>query len=407
MNRSIKKVSTLLLVAGIITTSLFFSGEVKASENYKDIPKKHWAYSTIQEATKLGYFKGDGNGNFKPDNDVTRAEFAQILANIFDSSERTKEPFTDIKDNYWGKDAIEELLALGIINEMDYSNNRFEPTKAMTRSELAKWLTNALNVKQPEYEAIMKTIRDSQSTLLPTIEYLRGGISKAEQGYIGVMLGTELFTGYVDGSFKPQGKTSRSEVAALAIRFKNMQDKAPTSFKGLNELVEVAETGTNMKSATKLNYAQDGEFKKVANKNVELADKIGTYQMHRLIFVETSKTAKESMNNSIYAKMFFDEKDDFFAEETIYVYIEQSLKPKKQLDYFSLTGGLTSSIIVSTPLEKKNAKQYNLESINQSDIKNYFKVEQTKRYWTNTIIEKDWTIHFNGFSANKNYKENY
>ena len=382
-----KKLFTAVLTLGLAISTLFGATKTEASINFSDVPTNHWAYETIKRASELGYVKGKGDGTFGVNDNVTRAEFAQFFARLFDGTERVKEPFTDVNDTHWAKDAIEEMIALGVINVKDYSNNRFEPTKVMTRSEISKWLTNALAVKHPSYQSIMTTIRDSVNTLLPTTEYLRGNIAKAEQGYIGVMLGTGLFTGHVDGSFKPTGNTSRSEVATLLIRFKDLSEKAPTEFKGLNELVEVSETGSNILSATKYEYAFETTYKNVINKPLTLNDNVGTFKLNRLIFVETGKSPKEAMNNSIYGKMFFNEKNEtrFFADR-VTLFIEQTVKPNKVLDALSFSRGSNTGYIYPSRLNDTNAKVYKLETL-PLDYTGYFIVGKEKRFWTNKVLD--------------------
>ena len=48
---------------------------------FKDI-KGHWAEQTIKELLEMGIVNGDGNGKFRPNAKVTRAEMAQIARNI-------------------------------------------------------------------------------------------------------------------------------------------------------------------------------------------------------------------------------------------------------------------------------------------------------------------------------------
>ena len=45
---------------------------------FKDVPKDHWAAGSIEKLAKLGIIKGDGQGNFRPDEPITRAEDAVL-----------------------------------------------------------------------------------------------------------------------------------------------------------------------------------------------------------------------------------------------------------------------------------------------------------------------------------------
>lgn len=64
-----------------------FSGVVSAADSpkqvFSDVISTHWAYSSIVEAHNKGYVKGDGTGNFHPNNAVTQVEFLAMLTNAF------------------------------------------------------------------------------------------------------------------------------------------------------------------------------------------------------------------------------------------------------------------------------------------------------------------------------------
>ena len=50
--------------------------------NLTDI-KNHWAQKNIEELVALGAVAGCPDGTFKPDNTITRAEFATMLVKAF------------------------------------------------------------------------------------------------------------------------------------------------------------------------------------------------------------------------------------------------------------------------------------------------------------------------------------
>jgi len=58
----------------------------------KPVEKKdyegHWAQPYIEKAINYGYMTGYPDGSFKPDNPITRAEFARVLSFIIDRLER-------------------------------------------------------------------------------------------------------------------------------------------------------------------------------------------------------------------------------------------------------------------------------------------------------------------------------
>lgn len=49
---------------------------------FKDVPKSHWAANSIERLAQLGIIKGDAQGNFRPEDNITRAEVAALLDRI-------------------------------------------------------------------------------------------------------------------------------------------------------------------------------------------------------------------------------------------------------------------------------------------------------------------------------------
>lgn len=46
---------------------------------YKDVPDNQWYSEAVEKVTKAGLMKGDGDGTFRPNDPVTRAEMAELL----------------------------------------------------------------------------------------------------------------------------------------------------------------------------------------------------------------------------------------------------------------------------------------------------------------------------------------
>ncbi|MFF6015915.1 S-layer homology domain-containing protein [Lysinibacillus fusiformis] len=69
---------------------------------------------------------------------------------------------------------------------------------------------------------------NSNLTLIPIPEFYKGGVNKKDLPYIGVALGTGLLSGYEDFTFKPNGNTTRAEVATILVRFMDTMKKAPS-----------------------------------------------------------------------------------------------------------------------------------------------------------------------------------
>lgn len=90
-----------------------------------------WYNASINAVVEAGYMKGYPDGTFKPDQAITRAEFAQLLS-YFLSDESIANPFADTADN-WAKNAIDKAFAQNIVK--GYGNHTFRPEAQITRAE--------------------------------------------------------------------------------------------------------------------------------------------------------------------------------------------------------------------------------------------------------------------------------
>lgn len=90
-----------------------------------------WYNASINAVVEAGYMKGYPDGTFKPDQAITRAEFAQLLS-YFLSDESVANPFADTANN-WAKSAIDKAFAQNIVK--GYGNHTFRPEAQITRAE--------------------------------------------------------------------------------------------------------------------------------------------------------------------------------------------------------------------------------------------------------------------------------
>lgn len=105
----------------------------------------HWAAESIGILASNGIVKGNAGGLFQAGRSLTRAEMAQMMANLADLSElATGEArhFTDIADSYWAKDIIGQAAAAGLLEGRDES--RFAPNEPVTRAEAVTMILRLL-----------------------------------------------------------------------------------------------------------------------------------------------------------------------------------------------------------------------------------------------------------------------
>ena len=102
------------------------------SARFPDITN-HWAKPFIEALARRGILKGYPDGRFRPDNSVTRAEFAAIITATFYQIPKKREyvPFVDIPDNHWAASAIRKAYETVFIS--GFPNNYFRPDNRILR----------------------------------------------------------------------------------------------------------------------------------------------------------------------------------------------------------------------------------------------------------------------------------
>lgn len=110
--------------------------------SFKDVAPSAWYYDYIAKAEAAGILKGYEDGSFRPQGEITRAEFAAI-ATRFDKLSPAPMAFTDVANDYWAHDAIAAAYGKGWI--AGYEDNTFRPTQSIKRSEVAALTNQVLN----------------------------------------------------------------------------------------------------------------------------------------------------------------------------------------------------------------------------------------------------------------------
>lgn len=365
----------------LIVILLFSTQSVLGNTAFKDVANNHWANAAIQQVAAKNIIEGYPGGLFKPSNQVTRAEFAAMLVRAMPTDQSKTHAFTDVPASHWATEAINKALAIGFINANDFKDRKFEPNKPLTRAEMAKWMANGLASIEADYK---QAIEDTKDTLLPIPEYYKGGLNKADIPYIAVTMGTGLLNGYQDYSFKPNGTTTRAEVAALLVRFLNVMQKKPADFLHLDELRAVGTTGTNVDVISSYRVAEGRDFTKVKDKKILV--KGGFKYIHRMIFIDPFDKNKES----IYTNLFYDtDKDKWLTKGNTLVISEKSFeKTVGDVDNFLWNyyrGGSNDALVNGSSIESTKAVSlfgFNSLATNNSDFE---KNNLNQKYWEYSV----------------------
>jgi hypothetical protein len=112
-----------------------------AAPTFKDVPADHWAKGYIAAAQQAGFMKGDDNGNFNADAFMTRAELAALISQTMNlTSTAGAKNFPDVPANEWYANVVALASAAGYVQGDDMGN--YNPTNNVTRAEFAQVIYN-------------------------------------------------------------------------------------------------------------------------------------------------------------------------------------------------------------------------------------------------------------------------
>ena len=109
--------------------------------DFSDVPGTHAMNTAISTIANAGIINGYPDGTFRPDNTITRAEFASILSKFVDVAGE-EVSFSDVS-GHWAENVIADIAAAGWIN--GYEDGTFRPDGLITRAEAVKILNAAAN----------------------------------------------------------------------------------------------------------------------------------------------------------------------------------------------------------------------------------------------------------------------
>ena len=118
------------------------------TNRYSDVAATSWYNTAVSTLSFMGIITGYPDGTFRPNAAITRAEFAAIAARFDSNGDKTAAKFSDIA-NHWAKDEISIAYNNGWIT--GYPNGTFGPQRDITRAE-AMTLVNRVLDRQPETE---------------------------------------------------------------------------------------------------------------------------------------------------------------------------------------------------------------------------------------------------------------
>ncbi|MFJ2043372.1 S-layer homology domain-containing protein [Paenibacillus taichungensis] len=161
----------------------------------------HWAKEMFEELASQGMITGYPDGSFHPNESIKRQHMALLLMRAFEIEPvREAVSFSDVPPSHPNYEAIMSLQQAGIVVG---SNGSFNPNHLLTRAEMAKILTLALEIEPGGTVAFQD---------VPTMHW--------SYDYMAALTELKIVLGD-NGKFKPDEPVTRAQFVAMMYRALN------------------------------------------------------------------------------------------------------------------------------------------------------------------------------------------
>ena len=189
------------------------SGEASVSNDYiegqkyvySDLKGSEWALDAISYLAKEGIISGYENGQFKPLNSVTRAEFTKMIVETFYKYSKVdnSDMFNDVSKDMWYADYINTAYSKGIIKGI--GNNNFGPDNNITRQDMAVIILNV--AKEFNIITFDSTVNSAFSDDSCISDYAKDAVY--------ILKNAGVVNGVGNGNFAPSDTLNRASAAQI------------------------------------------------------------------------------------------------------------------------------------------------------------------------------------------------
>ena len=180
------------------------------SKSFPDVKNNDWFKQYVDFAVSHGIFKGQSDGKFAPNKNITRGEFVQVLVNISGvdtSSYKSHKNFNDVNSNDWFAGAVNWAYENGIAS--GDGKGGFNPNGNITREQMC-----ILLVKYAQFKGFALEVKETKTNFADDAK-----ISSWAKDYVYKCQMADLVNGTDTNAFNPQGNTLRCQAATVFTLF--------------------------------------------------------------------------------------------------------------------------------------------------------------------------------------------
>lgn len=164
------------------------------SSSFRDVPDGKWYTTYVATLEKAGVIVDSKDGNFRPNDAITRAELASMLAQFANVTGGTN-TFSDVPATHWAADYIAAAVRSGWIQ--GYPDGTFRPEQTIKRAEMTAMVNRALGRDPQSASDLLEGMKTWKDNADPTTWFYLD-IQEAANGHTYARkTGGEYWTGLV------------------------------------------------------------------------------------------------------------------------------------------------------------------------------------------------------------------
>ena len=182
---------------------------------FPDVNSDHWAAAEIKLLSEQGVIVGYPDGTFKPDDNVTRAEFAAMAIRALNQHHtKVVQPvnFTDVTVDHWAYEDIQKALYFDLIS-YEKEGVLFRPDDSVSRAESMAVAVNALTTETISLEKAKSVLAKRYIDAHTVPEWFLIPAGKAE--ILGMIV---VIPSAQKASLEAERPATRAEVAAILFK---------------------------------------------------------------------------------------------------------------------------------------------------------------------------------------------
>lgn len=189
-------------------------GDINSIERiFPDVPMNYWAAENVRFVYENGIMTGDAEGSFRPDDSITREEWAKVVLSAFAIDTGDGEcDFEDVDKSEWYYSFVAKAYMLGIVN--GYDENRFGTGQTLTREDAV-----VMMYRMTQLARDIRAIQPADLTFTDAAD-----ISDYALEAVRMFVSAGVINGYESGEFIPQGNITRAEAAKIICSLLNELD---------------------------------------------------------------------------------------------------------------------------------------------------------------------------------------